>query len=238
MELNLILWILGTTFTFSIFAIKVGIGLGFGNPKKITVLLVLSSYLLLFVLIALLSEKLIKFLEPILIKGPYLHIFMAVGLIVWGKYLIKESKKACEFEKRGCFIHYSLPLLLPCPVCLSAMTFSTWALLSVIKLPAYLVGLSLGFGFISLSLLVLGLIKIKKSGFSPVSLGLSMVAIGGYFIGSLIVPAKIEEAKKVYQNFLAEGSNFSIKDNIYVLGLLFIALIIGYFSNKRLEVRK
>ena len=235
MELSLILWILGTTFTLSIFAIKVGIGLGFGSQKKITIFLVLSSYLLLFVLIALLSEKLIKFLEPILIKGPYLHIFMAVGLIVWGIYLLKESKKACEFEKGGCFIHYSLPLLLPCPVCLSAMTFSTWALLSIVKLPAYFVGLCLGFGFVSLSLLVLGLLKIKKSRFSPVSLGLSMVAIGSYFIGALIVPAKIEPAKKVYQNFLTEGTKFPSKEGSYVLGLILIALLIGYFTNRRVK---
>lgn len=235
MDLDIILWIGGMLFSLSIFAVKVGFGLGFGGMKWKGVSLTLSIYLALFVIIAMLSERLIGIVEPVLRKGPYLHALMAIGMIAWGAYALKGISRKCDCDETPKGV---LLLLIPCPVCLTAMTFSTWAALSVIKLPAYIVGLGLGITFAALSLLFYGFTRLKRSANPAIGLGLSMVVIGLYFLASLILPAKIEEAKGIYGSFLTEGNNIDMNNGIGVFTLLFTALIIGYFANKRQEVKE
>ncbi|MFZ6007886.1 MAG: DUF2162 domain-containing protein, partial [Nitrospirota bacterium] len=224
-------------------------------------------YLVLFVLIAVLSERLIQLLEPVLRKGPYLHALMAAGMIAWGIYIVRqvgspesrrlsgaESSRATErqiivrqcdsatgnAEKTTALPHYRFAalLLIPCPVCLTAMTFSTWSALNVIKLPSALVGLGLGIAFILLSLILIAFTRLNRSEMPEIRLGLSMIGIGLYFIASLFLPAKIEEAKGVYQSFIAEGGNIDINHSIGVFALLFAALVGGYLINKKQEAKK
>lgn len=162
MDLNIILWLGGMLFSLSIFAIKVGFGFSFSGLKWKGILSALALYLILFVLIALFSEFLKDLLKPLLSKGFYLHALMAAGMIVWGIYLVRQEDsrfkiqdsefKIQDSKKIPLTINHSLPLLIPCPVCLSAMAFSTWAALGIIELPAVLVGLGLGVVFIVLSL--------------------------------------------------------------------------------------
>ena len=273
MDLNIILWIGGMLFSLGIFAVKVGFGLGFSRMRWKGILITLSLYLMLFVAIAVLSGHLIKLLEPVLRKGPYLHALMAAGMLGWGIHLLrgqtdkkvmpaKAGIQMLSFRKQGTITkeldsrfhgndskyiftgnsvpvtHHSLLLLIPCPVCLTAMTFSTWAALSVIKLPAYIVGLGLGIVFVGLSLLFLGITRLKSSMSPRISLGLSMMGIGIYFMASLVLPAKIEEARGMYQSFLTEGSNIEMHNSIGVFAILFVSFIIGYFANKKSEVEK
>lgn len=243
MDLNIILWIGGTIFSLGIFAVKVGFGLGFSRIKWKGVLLTLSLYLLLSVAIAVFSGQLIRLLEPVLKKGPYLHALMAIGMMAWGIYLLRSQKSEKEiqgsrFKVRDSKSINSLLLLVPCPVCLTAMTFSTWAALSVIKLPSLIVGIGLGVIFALLTLAIVGLTRIKQTSSPEISLGLGMIAIGFYFMASLYLPAKIEEAKEVYKSFLTEGSNIALNNSIGVFALLFVALVIGYLTNKKREVKK
>jgi predicted transporter len=251
MDLNIILWMGGMLFSLGIFAVKVGFGLGFSGIRWKGIFLTLSMYLMLFVLIAVLSERLIQLLEPVLRKGPYLHALMAAGMIGWGILLLRRQNTENRTQTNSKFksenlkiINSELPtlnslfLLVPCPVCLTAMTFSTWAALSVIKLPAYIVGLVLGIVFVGLSLLFLGITRLKSSISPRISLGLSMMGIGIYFMASLVLPAKIEEARGMYQSFLTEGSNIALNNSIGVFALLFVALVIGYLTNKKREVKK
>ncbi len=247
MDLNIILWIGGMLFSLGIFAVKVGFGLGFSGMKWKGVLLTLSLYLMLFVVVAVLSGQLIKLLEPVLRKGPYLHALMAMAMIVWGIVLLRKQRAEHRtqtqippyppFLKGGLTLN-SLLLLVPCPVCLTAMTFSTWAALNVIKLPAYIVGLGLGIVFVGLSLLFLGITRFKSSMSPRISLGLSMMGIGIYFMASLVLPAKIEEARGMYQSFLTEGANIDMNNSIGVFAILFVVFVIGYFANKKSEVEK
>jgi predicted transporter len=175
---------------------------------------------------------------------------MAAGMIAWGIYLVMSNKlsvmsKEIKNEKSNSSPithHSSLPLLIPCPVCLTVMTFSTWSALNVIKLPSALVGLGLGIVFILLSSGIYFLLKLITHHPSlitqKIGLGLSMMGIGLYFIASLFLPAKIEEAKGVYQSFVAESGNIDINHGIGVFALLFVALVIGYLMNKNREVKK
>ncbi|MBA3071286.1 MAG: hypothetical protein FP829_03845 [Nitrospirae bacterium] len=243
MDLNIILWLGGMLFSLGIFAVKVGFGLGFSRIKWKGVLLTLSLYLMLFVAIAVLSGHLIRLLEPVLRKGPYLHALMATGMIGWGILLLRRQKSEKEiqdskFNNSELSTLNSLLLLIPCPVCLSAMTFSTWAALNVIKLPSLIVGIGLGVIFALLTLAIVGLTRIKQTSSPEISLGLGMIAIGFYFMASLYLPAKIEEAKEVYKSFLTEGSNIALNNSIGVFALLFVALVIGYLTNKKREVKK
>jgi len=234
MDLNIILWIGGVLFSLGIFAVKVGFGLGFGRMRWKGVFLTLSLYIVLFVLIAALSEQLIKILEPILKKGPYLHALMAIGMIVWGVLLLRNHKR--ESSQPLNFSTSSLLLLIPCPVCLTAMTFSTWAALSVIKLPAALVGLGLGIVFVLLTLAVVGLTRFKQTSNPEISLGLGMIAIGLYFISALFLPQKIEEAKALYQSFITEGMGIDAGNMAGVIIILILAGLVGYLTNLKKEI--
>jgi len=249
MDVNLVLWIGGMLFSLSIFVVKVGFGLGLGQVGWRGLVLTLLLYLGIFLLAARFCESLIKILEPVVRNGPYVHIVMALGMMVWGLYLIRNLAG----PDLGCGTHSCRPqpnapaaprpalfLLLPCPVCLTAIAFSTWSALQVIKVPVWVVGLGLGATFITLSLLVYLCIKL----FTPKStlvhqrlgLGLSMMAIGLYFLTSLFLPAQIEAAKSIYQSFITEGGAMALGDHLGVFLLLLAALVVGFLVNKRREV--
>lgn len=257
MELDVILWMGGMLFSLSIFAVKVGFGLGFSRIGWKVTFFTLSMYLVLFVFIALLSERLIQLLEPVLSKGPYLHALMAAGMIAWGIYLLKrqDTPKLEYWNNRVLghqknkhhsitpLLHHSILLLIPCPVCLTAMSFSTWSALNIVKFPAVLVGLGLGILFVLLSLAVFFSLKFLTLNSSLITqrigLGLSMIGIGLYFIASLYLPHKIEEAKVVYYSFFGkEIINTIVSEFIGVFIILFIAMVIGFFLKSSIEVKK
>jgi predicted transporter len=255
MDLNLVLWMGGMLFSLSIFVIKVGFGLGWGQLRWKGIFLTLVLYLGIFVLTAMLSASLIKNLGAVVRQGPYLHAFMALGMMAWGIYVIRklpgqspacrvqsnpQEHKAKAKDSARLMHHSTLFLLLPCPVCLTAITFSTWAALQVIKLPASVVGLGLGIIFIILSLLVFLFVRIftlRSAHLNKrIALGLSMIGIGLYFLTSLIIPAHIEAAKAIYQSFVTEGSNIALSDHLGVFLLLLGAILVGFFTTKNREV--
>lgn len=240
MNFEIVLWTGGMLFTLSVFALKVGFGLGYGRIGTKGVLLTLAGYVALFVLIALLSDRLIQFLEPLLRKGPYLHILIAAGMIAWGIFTIKGSHDMNHGENKTSKVHLnpSLLLIIPCPVCATAMTFSTWTALSVIKLPAVLVGLGMGLTFAALSLLLMMVTRLRKSERPETPLGLTMLTVGVYFMASLFLPAKIEEAKGVYLSFHDNGGVMDTHNTGGTLLVLLIALLIGYFSSSQKGVKE
>ncbi|MEW6619137.1 MAG: DUF2162 domain-containing protein [bacterium] len=226
MGLDVILWTIGTLFTLGIFSVKVGFGLGFGRMGWKVIGMTLAGYVALFVLIAMFSEHLINLLEPVLRKGPYLHLFIATGMVVWGFFILRNPHE-CKTE--GEMLKPSLLLIIPCPICLMAITFSIWAALSVIKLPAMLVGFGMGMTFAIFSFLLLMVTRKRKS---AISLGLSMMGIGLYFIAALFLPAKIEEARGIYNSFVNEGSGLALNNQIGVFVVLLGAILTG-FCQKR-----
>ncbi|MFN4197224.1 MAG: DUF2162 domain-containing protein [Caldimicrobium sp.] len=232
-DLNFLLWLGGMLFSLGVFAIKVGFGLGLGSVSKKGITLSLLMYLIIFILIALVSGKLIGILKPLLQKGPYIHLAIALGMILWGVYLLNFEKIGSE-EKASSRVS-ALPLLIPCPVCLSAITVSTWAALQIINWHPAIVGFGLGILFCALSLGVYLLVRFFSKEASilknRVKLGLSMILIGSYFVASLYLPGKIEEAKEVYKSFLAKDYFLGEKEHLIgVLGLIFLTFILGYLS--------
>lgn len=235
MDLNMALWAGGTLFTLTGFAGKVGLGLGFGQIKNKWIGFTLAIYALLFIGMAVLSKQLMAWITPILSGGPYLHLFMAAGLAAWGIYAIVSvgmKKRDCDMpsdKKRG----GSLLLIIPCPVCLSAMIFSTWAALTAVRLPALLVGLGLGVVFAVLALLFLFFARAGKTESPETSLGLVLIVIGLYFALSLVLPAKIEAARSMYSSFAEKNYFPAHSDATFVLLLLVAAVVAGYFFMER-----
>lgn len=227
---------MGTLFSLGIFAVKVGFGLGYGRFKTRGIILALAGYVVLFVTIALLSGRLMELAMPVLKKGPYLHLLMAAGMIVWGVYMLRGRHDAAPGTPAAIgenAFKSSLLLIVPCPVCLSAMSFSTWTALGALAMPPVLVGLGLGAAFAVLTLLFLFFARAGKSAHPDASLGLAMVAIGLYFVGSLVLPAKIEEARAMYASFGGSGGGADWANTAGTLLILGAALATGWLLARK-----
>lgn len=233
MDLNIVLWIGGMLFSLGVFAVKVGLGLGCGHFKMKGIALTLTAYTVLFMLIAAAAERLMGLVTPFLQKGPWMHMFLAAGLIAWGLVVIfrETGRPARTGSSKGA----SLLLIVPCPICLSAMIFSTWAAFNVIKQPPLLVGLYLGLAFSVMALMVAAAFKTRTGKSSQTSLGMAMIVVGLYFVLSLSLPAKIEAARGMYQSFDNDSLILAGTDAAGVLVFLIILLLAGFFAGKKLR---
>jgi predicted transporter len=220
-------------FSLGVFAVKVGLGLSCGNFTIKGVALTLTSYTALFMLIAVAAEWLMRLAAPFLQRGPWMHTFVATGLIVWGLVVIfnETGQPGKTSTSRGA----SLLMVVPCPICLSAMTFSTWAAFNIIKQPPLLVGLSLGVSFSVMALLVTIAFKTRTGNRSQTSLGMTMIVLGLYFVLSLFLPAKIEAARSMYQSFDNDSLMPVSPDAAGVLVFLIVLLFAGFFAGKNIR---
>jgi predicted transporter len=237
MDLNILLWTGGMLFSLGIFAVKVGLGLGCGQYKTKGIALTLIGYTALFMVIAWAAERLMQLTAPLLQQGPWMHTLSAGGLIVWGLAVIfmeTRGKDSRQVVSRSGSRTAGLLLIAPCPVCLSAMTFTTWAALGVIKQPPLLLGLSLGLAF-SLMVLLVTLVCNVRTARSLVPLGLAMIVVGLYFIGSLFLPAKIETARALFTAATNEGPAPLGQDGLGVLAFLIVLLLAGYLAGNKIR---
>lgn len=241
-ELNILLWIGGMLFGLAAFAVKVGLGLAFGRYNGKETAFTVAGYVLLFVTIALLSGPIMNFLGPILRKGPYLHSAIAAGMILWGFVTLKgigrNENDGAQANGGASPPHRrplagSLLLLLPCPVCLTAMAFSTWSVLSVIGAPAAVIGLGLGLSFGIMTLLVMVSGKRGRTEHPETTLGLTLITLGLYFVAALFLPAKIEEAKTMYAARASEVSPALSHDVFAVMAILAFLALIGFTMSPR-----
>lgn len=227
MDLNILLWLGGMLFSLGIFALKVGLGLAYGKVGLKGMVAALVGYLALFMVIALAAEQLIRWFEPLLRQGVWLHSLLATGLITWGMYIISRRTGDHHGTSAG------LLLIVPCPVCLTAICFSTWAALNAVRLPAVLVGLGLGLVFGVLALGVWLVARLRPGQHSEAPLGLAMIVIGFYFIASLFLPAKIKEAQEMYGSFIMENAITESSTGMGALAVLPALLLIGFIAGKR-----
>jgi predicted transporter len=120
------LWITGILVAFSVFGIKVGLGLGaqvynrtvpFGK-KVIFLVGCLFIYLILFFCLYYVITRfnLLNYLDHfvnMLQYGMLLHLAVALGLFLWGGKLLLQNPA----ENKHLPLRASLLLILPCPVC-------------------------------------------------------------------------------------------------------------------------
>jgi len=222
-DLNIILLIFGSIISLGAFAIKVGFGLGFGKVSYKNIILTYIIYFIIFVILAISSQTFYRVFMIILKKGVYMHALMSVGLILWGSYAIKNIGCSCRYK------HHTMLLLLPCPVCITAIGYSTWAASSIVKINPFLTGIGMGVIFISVSFMFFIIARIQRNREPSVSLGLSMIGIGLYFLAALIIPSKIEEGKQVFYYFVSDNKNIIILQDLFgVILILSAAFLAGF----------
>ncbi|MCX8031740.1 MAG: DUF2162 domain-containing protein, partial [Thermodesulfovibrionales bacterium] len=132
-------------------------------------------------------------------------------------------------------IPQSILLIIPCPVCITAIGISISSALSVLKTTPLLVGLVMGLFFIVLAGTLAYILKPKDEEGMDITLGLGMITIALYFIGSFFIPQKIEEAWLAYQAFSAGSSTLQTTQSTGVLLLFCLILILGFLFYKDIE---
>lgn len=259
MDINIILWLGGMLFSLGTFAVKVGFGIAFGRISRWQMGGILGGYLCLFALIAILANRFLEFAEPILKSGTYIHIAMSVGLGLWGfaillsacktkqvcsinksKFNIQDSKDLItKSESRSPSWKFKIPrsilLIIPCPVCITAIGISVSSGLTVLKASPLAVGLVMGLIFVGLAGAFAVAFKPKNEESADVPLGLAMIGISIYFIGSLFIPQKIEDARLAYQSFSASSSNLDTTQSTGVLVMFVIIFALGFLLYKDTE---
>ncbi len=230
-ELNILLWITGMTFSLGIFSIKVGLGLGFSRAGIKQVAFIYGGYLIMFLLFSILADKIVSFIDPLIKKGPYIHASVAVGFILWAIYILRtiSNNTGEEQRQKTSFIL----LVIPCPVCVTAIAYSTWAAVWMAETSPIYTGLILTLIFLSISTAFLLLSRLTKDT-KGVGLAISFFVIGAYFLLSLIVPSIIQDAKEVYKSFVQTQKDVNIsKDTLSVFLIMISTIGVGYIIGTR-----
>jgi len=200
--------LLGFLFTVGIFAVKNGVGLFYSctanrtAPSKLAVLSVYSFlYFAVFVGAAYALRHMgliqdVAVLEKLLRSGMLIHVFVSSGLVGWGIWLLKK-KEASEGESRGW-----LALVVPCPICLTAVFLSVAFASSSfpdasfgVAVGAYLIFIGISFA----SMLSLSFWNRYARVCPDALLGTAMVMIGAYFFLSAAFMPLFNELETVYR---------------------------------------
>ncbi len=206
---------LGLLFSFGVFAVKGGAGLfyrlqresGFARKTVVTSLYALT-YLILFAGsgVVLKEWNLMRHFETFTLflrSGHLIHIIIAVGLTVWGIYLLKGDSRSGEHS------HAWLGLALPCPMCLIVLFVSISFLLSYFPEASVRV-LAISYAaFLGLSLLSSATLTLwsRITGVRPASvLGTAMLIASAYFLVTACVMPHYQNLDRVYRLAVRYGN--------------------------------
>ena len=234
-EYSLVFWMVGLFLILGAFGAMVALGLVLRGVSYRWVLLSLSLYLSIFVLIALFASKISYFLETILRDGLYLYILLPAGLFLWGLLLLLPKEIERQFSQgvteriKGPYLLYSTLLILPCPLRLALITFSTLGVLNIFPIKPLLVGLGLGLTFVVVVLLFYFLFRSSTNSTlgKRFTLAMVMILMGLFYLLYPFSEGIIQEAKSVYKTYLYERLEVDIQNMLGVLSLLALVSIIG-----------
>ena len=240
---------LGLTFTIGIFALKSGVGLHYFLIQKRnmrTKLLFLFLYGVVYLLLFLLSSfilqriNIIRYFEVVqgfLKSGMFIHILIAAGLMIWGIILLKRGDRQGE----GSFGW--LALIIPCPVCITVIFFSTAFLLSCFPLSGCIAVLELYLGFMSIVIItVVGMTLwgVASDSDPESALGAAMLIIAVYFFLSVIIMPQFGDMDRIYSLAAYQGEKqaVNIRDILLLYGAMFALFTAGFGVMKRRIRRK
>ncbi|MBW1740882.1 MAG: hypothetical protein JRJ42_07075 [Deltaproteobacteria bacterium] len=238
------LWITSILVAFSVFGIKVGLGLGaqiysrtISVGKKIIFLGgTLFTYLILFFgLFYLITHfSLLNYLDQfmnVLRYGMLLHLCVALGLLLWGvKLLLKDPARQMKHPHQA-----GLLLILPCPVCATVILLNLSLACSLFTLSPLLTTLILFAVFSGIIIVTLGLIFPfrYKIGSGSSFLGLAMALVSLYFFATVIIAPIYPEIKAA---FAMASSNSPVNqadpfNTTILVVLVFILGGVGFIKN-------
>jgi predicted transporter len=203
------LWMSGILVAFSVFGIKAGVGLGAQvystsvSPGKKALFLgaCFGAYLLLFLGLYGLVSRLnlldyLDYLSHLLQYGMWVHLLVALGLLVWGIKLLLGS----AHTKQPSLFRASLLLVVPCPVCATVILLNLTLALSLSHYPPFLTTLILFGMFMGIIVLTLGVLfpRRRQMGSGTGFLGLSMTLISLYFLMTVVISPLYPEIKAAF----------------------------------------
>lgn len=239
------LWLTGVLVAFSVFGVKVGLGLGSQlynvtatrGRKVVMVTGTLLAYSLLFFCIyyVITNFNLLNYLQQFMdvVKyGMVLHLIVAAGLLVWGiKLLISKQSEEQGDSCKACWL-----LIMPCPVCgvsiflnltfaYSFSTLSTWMTTLIMY------GIFTAVIFITIAVIFPFRFKIMRG---RSFLGTSMSLVSLYFFITVIIAPIYPKVKDV---FAMARSNAPIDQNVnsytWIFAVAVLLLIgLGYLKNR------
>lgn len=224
---------------FSIFGIKVGLGLASqiyshnvsSGRKAILFAGALVAYIALFSLIYYVTNNfnLLNYLDEFMkmIKyGMALHLTMAVGLLAWGARLLLQDNENCK-SMSSC--RASLLLITPCPVCAAAILLNLTFAYSLSGLTPILTTIIIFIIFFSFILLTAAFIFPfrKKIGSGNNFLGLSMGLISLYFFLTIVIAPIYQEVKDVFRMNLSSNPVNQIDYSSLIIFSAVVFLLIG-----------
>jgi len=233
-------WAAGIAFTVFIFAGKAGLVAGTTNIRALKILGLALMYGVLALLMGVIlkifnSLNYFEFFQRFMSYGVILHLFLSIGLLAWGVYTIKSfvNEKLEYMSKTGYL------LMLPCPVCLSAMLLSCSIFVAITGIdPLKAGGLMAGLFMVVIAVVALltrRLMKGDKIGVpGPVLLGFVMVLIGLYFAVSVIVVPVYSQSRV----FFSTASNIaapslSLKEAAGILAVSGLFFGLGLFKSRK-----
>ena len=231
------LWITGILVAFSVFGIKVGLGLGAQiynrtvplSKKVIFLVGCLFIYLLLFFCLyyVITHFNLLNYLDHfvnMLQYGMLLHLAVALGLFLWGGKLLLQNPA----EHKHLPFRASLLLIVPCPVCATVILLNLTLAYSLFTLSPLLTTLTLFALFSGIIILALGLIFPfrHKIGSGNSFLGMAMVLVSFYFFITVIIAPIYPEIKPAF-TMAASNSPVNQIDHVHTAILGVIVFILG-----------
>ncbi len=242
MELKSLL--LGLFFTIGIFALKSGMGLHYFLVRKGRLKTKLFSFSLLsvtyfgiFVFSAHILQKIdiIQYFEAVqtfLKSGMFIHILMAGGLIIWGIVLLKGNKKQTK-KSFGW-----LALIIPCPVCITVIFFSTAFLLSCFPDSGLLAVIWAYLGFMAIVIITvfsMSLWRAKSASAPESTLGAAMLIISVYFFLSVIVMPQFGDMDKIYRlaAYQDKDQSVNVRDILLLCSAMTALFTTGFWTMRR-----
>ena len=242
-------WITGVLIAFSVFGIKVGLGLAphiYGRlisiPKKIMILAgAFLTYLALFFCLSYLIthfnlEKYLDQFVNMLRYGMLMHLAIALGLLFWGAKLLLQSPD----KGKNSSLAAGLLLVLPCPVCAVVILLNLALSCSLFSFPPFLTTLILFGVFSSVIFFTVCLIfpfrNRIKTGRSFLGIAMSLVSL--YFLISVIVAPIYPEIKAAFamacsNSPVNQADNFNtavFAVSVFILGG--IGFVYNYFLKR------
>ena len=203
------LWLTGVLVAFSVFGVKVGLGLGAyvlerrasAKNKAVFIGGSLSMYLLLFMGMYLVVTRLnllnhLDKLVNLLGYGMTLHLLVAVGLFAWGLQLLLQNTR----HAHGFAVKASLLLIAPCPVCATVILLNLTMAYSLLPLAPLAVTLMLCGLFYAIILLTFLLMLPFKGRIRDGNhfLGGAMALVSLYFFFTVLIAPIYPEIKAAF----------------------------------------
>ena len=233
-------WAAGILFSIVVFAGKAGLVAGSVNMKVRWIVGLAVLYGVISILIGVILRIInpldyFEFFQKFMSQGVIVHLLFSIGLMAWGLYIMQRaSGKGGEAHSRAGYI-----LMLPCPVCMSAMLLSCSVFSALTGVDPIKTGVMMAAVFIVVILAVALCARYlvredHKNRNGHLTLGFILTMAGLYFAVSIIVIPVYSRVKALIEaDSMTGGADISPEKTTGLLGAVLAAVLWGFITNYR-----